>query len=90
VAPFVLAGQNGAMTIPIAPIPGLEEAIQKRNESLQPAWEKNLKRGVAAVVATCGVLITTLPEHTIGYRVCFAVVAVGAALGITSTGNAKK
>lgn len=55
----------------------------------QPAWEKNLKRGVAAVVATCGVLITTLPEHTLGYRVCFAVVAVGAALGITSTGNAK-
>lgn len=75
----------------VGSVPGLEEAIQKRQqESAQPAWEKNLKRGVAAVVATCGILITTLPEHTVGYRVCFAVVAVGAALGITSTGNAKK
>ena len=56
---------------------------------VQPAWEKNLKRGVAAVVATCGALITVLPEHTVGYKVCFAVVGIGAALGITSTGNAK-
>lgn len=78
------------MTIPIAPIPGLEEAIQKRNEAQQPAWEKNLKRGVSGIVATCGALVLVLPEHTMGYRVCFAVVAVGAALGITSTGNAKR
>lgn len=73
------------------PITGLEEAIQQRKaqqeQAAQPAWEKNLKRGVAAVVATCGVLVTTLPEHTVVYKACVAVVGIGAALGITSKGN---
>lgn len=73
------------------PIQGLEEAIQQRKvqqeAAAQPAWEKNLKRGLAAVVATCGVLVTTLPEHTVVYKVCVAVVGIGAALGITSKGN---
>lgn len=74
------------------PIQGLEEAIQQRKAQqeavvAQPAWEKNLKRGLAAVVATCGVLVTTLPEHTVVYKVCVAVVGIGAALGITSKGN---
>lgn len=73
------------------PIQGLEEAIQQRKarqeQAAQPTWEKNLKRGLAAVVATCGVLVTTLPEHTVVYKVCVAVVGIGAALGITSKGN---
>lgn len=72
------------------PVPGLEEAIQKRIETKQPAWEKNLKRTVAVVVATCGALVTTLPEHTLGFKVCVVVVGIGAALGITSTGNQKR
>lgn len=73
------------------PIQGLEEAIQQRKaqheQAAQPTWEKNLKRGLAVVVAACGAVITVVPEHTLGYRVCFAVVALGAALGITSKGN---
>ena len=75
------------------PIQGLEEAIQQRKaqqEAVQPAWEKNVKRGLAVVVATCGVLVTTLPEHTVVYKACVAVVGIGAALGITSTGNGKR
>lgn len=76
------------------PISGLKEAIQQRTAqqeaAAQPAWEKNLKRGLAVVVATCGVLVTTLPEHTVIYKVCVAVVGIGAALGITSSGNTKQ
>lgn len=66
------------------------EGVQRNEAPAQPLWEMQLKRGIATVVATCGILITNLPEHTLGYRVCFAVVAVGAALGITSTGNQKR
>ena len=73
------------------PIQGLEEAIQQRTAqqeaAAQPTWEKNLKRVLATIVVTCGAITTVVPEHTLGYRVCFAVVAVGAALGITSKGN---
>lgn len=73
----------------IGSVPGLEEAIQKRNEAQQPTWEKNLKRGVSVAVLACvGVQAFTHP-HTIAFQFCAAVIGIGAALGITSTGNAK-
>lgn len=52
----------------------------------QSPTEVVLKRVLAGVVAFAGLGVTTFPEHTIAYRVCFGVVALGAALGITSRG----
>lgn len=52
----------------------------------QDTAEVILKRVLAGVVVVAGSLVTVLPEHTIGYRVCFAIVSLGAALGITSRG----
>jgi hypothetical protein len=52
----------------------------------QPSSEIILKRVLAGGVAVAGALLTVLPEHTIAYRVCFALVGLGAALGITSRG----
>lgn len=85
------------MTIPTVPVPGLEEAIQQRQaqkeEAATPAQsdaEKTFKRVLAGVVAIATIGAITLPQHTIGYHVCQAVVGIGAALGITSTGNQKR
>lgn len=80
------------MPIPIAPIPGLEEAIEKRRKPAQAPWERPLKQALAVVVIGCGAALPLLsPEaDALAFKACSWVLAVGAGLGITSTGNAKK
>lgn len=84
-----------AMTIPSVPIPGLEEAIQKRTEAVEqpkPAqadWGMTLKRILAGVVVAAGAGAAIFPPHTVAHQVCVAILGLGG-LGITSTGNAKK
>ena len=66
------------------------EGVQRNETSAaQTPTEVLVKRVLAGVVGTCGALIPFLPEHTIGYKVCFVVVGIGAALGITSQGVRK-
>lgn len=74
-----------------APIPGLEEAIQKSQQARdgtqsQPDLEKTIKRVMAGVVAFATVGATQFPPHTIAFQVCVGIVGLGAALGITSKG----
>lgn len=81
------------------PVTGLEEAIQKTLEQrdagtapAQPAWERNLKRGLALVVALCTATVPFLSATTdaVAFKVCGVVIGFGAALGITSRGNPPK
>jgi hypothetical protein len=46
-------------------------------------------RVAAAVVGIAGVLMTTLPPHTVGFRLCAGIVALGTMLGIASPGVRK-
>lgn len=58
----------------------------------QPAWERNLKRGLAMLVATATVVVPILSptSDAVALKVCAAVIGFGAALGITSSGNPPK
>lgn len=84
-----------AMTIPSVPIPGLEEAIQKRNEAassptgapkVQPAAVPWLIGAMVGAVAGLEVCATAAPDPNVqlGCRIG-AVVLVGV-LGIVSPG----
>lgn len=89
-----------AMTTPSVPVPGLEEAIQKskptrdalRPRATQPWWNRHLKQALAVVVIGCGAALPMLSPtaDAVAFKTCSWVMAVGAGLGITSTGNQKK
>lgn len=87
------------MSVPVAPIPGLEQAIDKSQQArdgvapVQPAWwERPLKQVLAVVVIGCGSALPFLSPTTdaLAFKVCSVVVATGAGLGITSRGNPPK
>lgn len=73
-------------------VPGLDEAIEKRKKTSQSPWERRLKQALAVVVIGCGAALPLLSptEDALAFKTCSWVLAVGAGLGITSTGNAKK
>lgn len=59
---------------------------------VQPAWERYLKQALAAVVIGCGAVVPFLSptSDALAIKVCSIVVAVGAGLGVTSSGNPPK
>lgn len=82
----------------IGTVQGLDEAIEKTQAArdakapVQPVWERNLKRGLALVVALCTATVPFLSATTdeLAFKVCGVVIGFGAALGITSRGNPPK
>jgi hypothetical protein len=54
-----------------------------------PIVGQNVVKGVATLVGIAGVLMGTLPPHTIAWKVCAGVVALGAFFGIVSPGVRK-
>lgn len=87
------------MSHQIGTVQGLDEAIEKtqaaRNAGTEPAqtaWERNMKRGLALVVALCTATVPFLSATTdeLAFKVCGVVIGFGAALGITSRGNPPK
>lgn len=79
-------------SIPVVPVPGLSEAIEKNRKAAQPGWERHLKQALAVVVIACGSTIPFLSptEDAFALKACSIVVAIGAGLGITSRGNPPK
>ena len=55
-------------------------------------WERYLKQALAAIVIGCGVSVQFLsPAEDAGViKVCSIIAAIGAGLGITSSGNPPK
>ena len=81
----------------VPPITGLEEAISKTQAardgaSRMPSWERNVKRALAVVVIGCGAALPLLSptSDALAFKACSWVLAVGAGLGITSSGNPPK
>ena len=58
----------------------------------QPGWMRPLKQVLAAVVIGCGAALPLLSpvEDALAFKACSWVLAVGAGLGITSSGNPPK
>ena len=58
----------------------------------QPVWERNLKRGLAVLVATAAGVVPFLSPTSdeLALKVCGIIIGIGAALGITSRGNLPK
>lgn len=73
--------------IPYIPNPSLPPVAPLPDE--QPVWERHVKRGLAFVVATCAGIVPVLSptQDVVALKVCMAIIGIGAALGITSTGN---
>ncbi len=74
----------------------LTVASTKERERLQPVEpdksiaRMNAVKGIAAaVVAAATPMLTVFPPDSVGYKVCLAIVGVGAALGIVSQGRQK-
>jgi hypothetical protein len=76
----------------VGTVPGLEEAVEKRKKPAPAPWERPLKQALAVVVIGCGAALPLLSptSDALAFKVCSWVLAVGAGLGITSSGNPPK
>jgi hypothetical protein len=84
------------------PIPGLDEALARREAQLKemakaeasptgaPVIPTGLVPWLVGVVAVAGALSEVLPEHTIAAHVCRGIFFIGTALGLASPGLRKK
>jgi hypothetical protein len=79
-------------SIPVVPVPGLDDAIEKRKRPAQPNWNRFIKQALAAVVFGCTATLPLLSptEDRVGVILCTWILGAGAAAGITSSGNPPK
>lgn len=79
-----------SLTASAPPLRNDQEGVATGTE--QPEWEYHLKRGLALVVASCTAVVPFLSPTAdeFAFKMCGVVIGIGAALGITSRGNAPK
>lgn len=68
------------------PVQNEHEGVATVSPTGAPVFAQALIKGATAVVGVAAVLVTVLPEHTLGWKVCFGIVSFGAVLGISSQG----
>jgi hypothetical protein len=67
-----------------------QEGVATVSPTGEAVLAQTLVKGATAVVGLAAVLVTTLPEHTLAWKVCFAIVGLGASFGIASQGVRKR